>query len=193
MVDASMEEFFASADVVKDAMDAITGDVSTKARTPPPESVPTGEKAPTKEEVLERLSSVAKGSSAVVSTPPKRGVSPIYAGVVEAPFTTPLTIISFGDPFAAFPQVVEYGSTLVVTPSSIPSFATNMPEVKLSPNEASEEVFKDLDDKPVVKTKVSDSKDTSSEEVYAMITGMDSIHLPFLLLFFFLVMSLFLI
>ena len=41
----------------------------------------------------------------------------------EAHFTTPSSVISPNDPFVAFLQVVGGRPSLVVTPSSIPSFA----------------------------------------------------------------------
>lgn len=42
--------------------------------------------------------------------------------------------------------------SLVATPFSIPSSATKMLDVELSPNEGFDEVLEDLDDEPIVKT-----------------------------------------
>ena len=60
------------------------------------------------------------------------------------------------DPFAALSQAIKDGSSLVVTPSSIPGFATHGPNADLSFKD-SEEVFEDSDDEPTMKKKVSDS------------------------------------
>ena len=49
------------------------------------------------------------------------------------------------------------GSSLVVTPSSIPSFATRGIDADLSSGEGSEEVLEDSEDEPFMKTRVSDS------------------------------------
>ena len=48
------------------------------------------------------------------------------------------------------------GSSLIVTPSSIPNFATRGPNVDLS-SEGSEDVLEDSDDEPVSKKRISDS------------------------------------
>ena len=48
------------------------------------------------------------------------------------------------------------GSSLVVTPSSIPSSAIRGPDVDLS-SEESEDILEDLEDEPVLKKRISDS------------------------------------
>ena len=56
------------------------------------------------------------------------------------------------------------GSSLVVTPSSIPNFVTRGPDTDLSSDEGSKKVFEDSDDEPVVKTWVSDSNVASDDD-----------------------------
>ena len=53
------------------------------------------------------------------------------------------------------------GSSLVVTPSSIPSSATRGLDTDLSSDEGSQKVFKDFEDEPVMKTRVSNSNEDS--------------------------------
>ena len=50
------------------------------------------------------------------------------------------------------------GSSLVVTPSSIPNSTTRGPDVDLS-SEGSEDVFEGPNDEPVLKKRISDSDD----------------------------------
>ena len=50
------------------------------------------------------------------------------------------------------------GSSLVVTPSSIPSLATCGPDVDLS-SEGSEDILEDLEDEPVLKKRIYDFDD----------------------------------
>ena len=44
-----------------------------------------------------------------------------------------------------------------------------MPDVEMLHNEASDEVLEDSDDEPIVKTRVSDFKDSSNEEMDAVV------------------------
>ena len=71
---------------------------------------------------------------------------------VQTEATSPITplVISTSDPFAVLSQAVKDGSSLIVTPSSIPSSATCGPDVDLS-SEGSKDVLEDLDDEPVLK------------------------------------------
>lgn len=80
-----------------------------------------------------------------------------------SPVTSSL-VISANDPFTTLSQVVKHGSLLVVTPSSILVFATQVPDVELSPDKGSDEVHEDSDDEPIVKTRVSNSDDASDDE-----------------------------
>ncbi|XP_075667621.1 uncharacterized protein LOC142637225 [Castanea sativa] len=124
-VDASMKRcFFADANVIAKAMAAAiataTSDVSAKAMTPSPESVPANEGAPVEEKILEGPGLVTEGISAEVSIPPRGGDSPTGTQTEEAPLTSPSPIISSSDPFVTLSQVVKGGPSLVVTTSSIP-------------------------------------------------------------------------
>lgn len=56
------------------------------------------------------------------------------------------------------------GSSLVVTLSSISSFATQGLKADLSSDEGSEEVLEDSDDELVVKTRVFDSDKASDDD-----------------------------
>lgn len=71
-------------------------------------------------------------------------------------------VISTSDPSAALSEAMKDDSYLVVTPSSIPSSATRGPNVDLS-SEGSKEVFENLDDKPTMKKKISDSEEEGDE------------------------------
>ena len=71
----------------------------------------------------------------------------------------------------ALSQAVKDDSSLVVTPSSIPSSATRGLNADLSFKE-SEEVLKDPDDKPTMKKKVFDSEDEEGAEHEAEFMGM---------------------
>ena len=70
---------------------------------------------------------------------------------------TPL-VISTDDPFAALSQAVKDGSSLVVTPSSIPISATRGLDSALS-SEESEDILKDPDDEPVLGRRISESEE----------------------------------
>ena len=53
---------------------------------------------------------------------------------------------------------------MVVTPSSILTSTTQVPDVELSLDEGSNEVLEDSDDEPVIKIRVSDSDDAFDDE-----------------------------
>ena len=55
------------------------------------------------------------------------------------------------------------GSSLVVTPSSIPNSVTRGPDADLS-SEGSDEVLEDSDDEPTVKKRISDSNEKEGDE-----------------------------
>ena len=71
----------------------------------------------------------------------------------------------------ALSQAVKDGSSLVVTPSCIPSSATHGPDADLS-FEESEEVLEDLDDKPTMKMWVFDFEEEEGAEHEAKFMGM---------------------
>ena len=122
-------------------------------------------------------------------TPQEGVIPPIVAQTEVASPATPL-VISTSDPFVALSQAVKDGSSLVVTPSSIPSSATRGLDADLS-FEESEEVLEDPDDKPTMKKKVFDSEDEEGAEHEAEFMGMCLlILLSSLLPFFFVISSL---
>ena len=53
---------------------------------------------------------------------------------------------------------------MVVTPSSIPTSATQGPEVNSSPYEGSKAILEDYNDKLIMKTRVSDSNEATDDE-----------------------------
>ena len=63
----------------------------------------------------------------------------------------------------ALSQAMKDGSSLVVTPSSIPSSAMRRPDVDLS-FEGPEEVLEDSDDEPIVKKRITDSDKEEGDE-----------------------------
>ena len=80
-------------------------------------------------------------------------------------------IISTSDPFAVLSQAVNDGSSLVVTPFSIPSSAKRGPDVDLS-SKGSEDVLEDPDDEPVLKKRISDSDEEENVPPKAEFMGM---------------------
>ena len=68
---------------------------------------------------------------------------------------------STSDPFVALSQAVKDGSSLVVTPSSIPCSIACEPDADLS-FEGSKDVLEDLDDEPTKKKRISDSYEEES-------------------------------
>ena len=95
--------------------------------------------------------------SAKPTTPPKGATSPVMTQAESAPPVTPPPIISASDPFPNLSWAINDGSSLVVTPSLIPTSTTQGPDADLSPDEGSEGILKDSDDESVMKTRVSDS------------------------------------
>ena len=78
-------------------------------------------------------------------------------------------------------------SSLVVTPSSIPSSATQGLDVDLSSDKGFKEVLEDSEDEPVMKTRVSNSdKDSDGGEKEAKAIGMCLLFLVNLLCLLFL-------
>nr|POE53889.1 hypothetical protein CFP56_27575 [Quercus suber] len=124
--------------------------------------------------LLGRILEVYCSISAKFSTPPKGGVPQMGAQIEEVLFTTPPPVISPSNPFAVLPQVVRGEPSLVVTPSSISSSTTQMLDMELSPEVGSEEILDDSDDELAVKTRISDSNNTSNEEFATEVMGISS-------------------
>ena len=77
------------------------------------------------------------------------------------------------------------GSSLVVTPSSIPSFTTRRPNVDLSSDEGSKDVLEDFEDKPIIRMRVSNfDEDGGGGERETEAMGMCLLSLTNLLLLF---------
>ena len=148
-----IEGFFDGANMVAEFMASTT---STAAQGVPAKTlIPSAEPIPVDEGThTERVSEPALIPAETPTS--QKGVTSSIASLPEIePPITPL-VISISDPFAALSQAVKDGSSLVVTPSSIPGFATHGPNADLSSKD-SEEVLEDFDDEPTMKKKVSDS------------------------------------
>ena len=95
---------------------------------------------------------------------PLKGVTSTAASQTESASPVMPPIISISNPFVSLSQAVKDGSTLVVTPSSIPSSAIRGPDADLSSNEGSKEVLEDSEDEPTMKKRVSDSDEEDSDK-----------------------------
>ena len=151
-----MEGFFDGANVAfaTPAPSIVAYEVPAKAPTFPTEPVPKEEGTHTKG--LSKTTPI----SAETLTPPKRVISPAAIQTKAISLVLPL-VISTSDPFTALSQAVKDGSSLVVTPSSIPSSATRGPDTDLS-FEGSEDILEDFDDDPILKKRISNSDEEES-------------------------------
>ena len=146
-----MEGFFDGADVAftTPPPSAVAYGVPVKAPTSPIEPVP-------KEEDT-HIEGVSETTPISAETPiPPEGVIPLATVQIEAASPVLPLVISTSDPFVALSQAVKDGSSLVVTPSFIPSFATRGPDTDLS-SKGFEDILEDLDDESVLKKRISDS------------------------------------
>ena len=161
-----MRGFFDGADVVFTtlATSAAAPGVPAEATTLPTELVPIDEGTYTKK-VSKTIPVPAE-----TLTPQEVATPPATVHTEAASPVTPL-VISTNDPFTVLSQAVKDDSSLVVTPSSIPSFATYGPNVDLS-SEGSEDVLKDPDDEPVLKKTIFDSDDEESVPPETKFMGM---------------------
>ena len=120
---------------------------------------------------------VSEVTAPPVKTPSvQRGATPPTDTQVETTPVTPL-VISTSNPITALSQAVKDGSSLVVTPSSIPISATRGPDVDLSSKEF-EDILEDPEDEPVLGSRISNSE----EEEFM---GMCFLSSPLFLFFFF--------
>ena len=149
-----LRSFFDRADVVfgTTAFAAAQG-VSAEAPIPSTESVPIGE-----------------GTHTEALTPQEGVISPTTTQTEVASPATPL-VISTSDPFATLSQAVNDSSSLVVTPSSIPSSTTCGPDADLS-SEGSEYVLEDPNDKPTKKKRIFYSNEEESVDSETKHMGM---------------------
>ena len=171
---APMGGFIDGADVVP-AFSAAALGVLVEATTFPTEPIPIDKGTHT------RKVSEATPVPAETLTPREVATPPITIYTKAASPITPL-VISTSDTFVVLSQAVNDGSSLVVTPSSIPSFATCGSDVDLS-SEGSEDVLKDPDDEPVSKKRIFDSDKEENVPLEAKFMGMCLS--PFLFLFCF--------
>lgn len=86
----------------------------------------------------------------------QKEATPLAAFQTEVVFLTTPLIISTSDPFTALSQAMKNGSSLLVTPSSIPNSTTRGPDANLS-SEGSKEVLEDSNNEPAMKKMISDS------------------------------------
>ena len=153
----------------------VAQEASAKASIPSPRPGPIEENTQTKM-VVEFTPIPAEAPA------PQKGVTPADASQTES--SSPITphVICTSDPFTAFSQAIKDDSSLVVTPSSIPSSATCGPCVDLSSDEGSKEVLENSKDEPVMKKRVSDSNQDDGGQHETETMGMCL--LPLLDLFF---------
>ena len=137
--------------------------VPAEAPIPPSEPVPREEGTHT-----ERVNETTPIPARTLISP--EGVIPT---AVQTEATSPVLplVISTSDPFAALSQAVKDGSSLVITPSSIPSSATCGPDADLS-SEESKDILEDSKDEPVLKKRISDSNKEESTPLKTEFMGM---------------------
>ncbi|KAK9998115.1 hypothetical protein SO802_017718 [Lithocarpus litseifolius] len=150
---------------------AVAQGVPAKVPIPSPKPGPVEESAQT-ERVGESTSILTE-----IPTPQKRVTSIGASQSSSASPATPL-VISASDPFVALSQAVKNGSSMVVTPSSIPSFGTYGPDANLSSDEAFEEILEDFEDKPITKKKVFDSDEDDGGEHKTEVMGPTPVEVP---------------
>ena len=144
---APMEGFFGGAEFATPATSAAMHEVPVETSTSSTESVPIDEGTHTGE--------VSEVTAPPVETPSiQREATPPPATQNETTPVTPLVIFT-SDPFAALSQAVKDGSSLVVTPSSIPISATRGPDAALS----SKDILEDPDDELVLGRRISESEE----------------------------------
>ena len=170
-----MEDFFDGADVFK----ATTSATPTAAQGVPAEALLPSTKLVSIDEGThtERVSEIAL-IPAKTLTPKDRVIPPVAAQIKVASPATPL-VISTSDSFEALSQDVKDGSSLVVTPSSIPCSATRGPNADLS-SEGYEDVLENPDDELIMKKRIFDSDEEESADHEAEFMGM---YLPYLVKF----------
>ena len=115
---------------------------------------------------------------------PREVATPPTIVQTEAASPVTLPIISINDPFVVLSQAVKDGSSLVVTPSSIPSSTTHGPDVDLS-FKGSKDILEDPDDEPVSKKRISDSDEEENVLPEAEFMGVCLSSFPFFFFFFF--------
>ena len=150
-----MEDFFDRADVVF----ATPAPSVAAHRIPAKAPIPSSELVPRKESTYIEKVSETTPISAKTPTPQEE----VIPAAVQTETASPILslVISTNDPFVALSQAVKDGSSLVVTPSSIPSSATRDPNTDLS-SEESGEILEDPEDELVLKKRISNSDEEES-------------------------------
>ena len=166
-----MEGFFGGAEFATLATFAATHGVPVETSTTPTKPVPIDKGIHTGE-VSEVIAPPTKTPSI------QRGATPPAATQIKTTPVTPL-VISTGNPFTALSQAVKDGSSLVVTPSSIPISATRGPDADFSSKE-SKDILEDPDDEPLLGRRISKSEE---EELVGMCFL--SSPLPFIFFYYF--------
>ena len=155
------EELFASVSV---PMEGFFDGANVAIATPTPSTtahgVPTKAPIPPSEPIPKKEGTHTEKVSKTTPIPTRTPISPkgVILAVAQTEATSPILplVISTSDPFAALSQAVKDGSSLVVTPSSIPSSATSGLDADLS-SEESEDILEDPEDEPILKKRISDS------------------------------------
>ena len=147
----------------------------TKAPTPSAEPVPREEGT--------HIEGVGETTPLPIETPapPERAISPTVIQTKTTPSVLPL-VISTSYPIAAISQAAKDGTSLVVTPSSIPGSVTRDPDRDLS-SEGSDDILEDPDDAPILKKRISYSDEEESASPEPDFMGM-YLYSPSLSLFF---------
>ena len=176
-----MEGFFDGAEAVV-ATPAPPAAHKTPAKTPTPFAKPVPREGTHVEGVGE--------TTPLLSERPTPSEGAIPPAAVQTKITSSVLpfVISTSDPFAAISQAAKGGASLVVTPSSIPSSATNGPDSDLS-SEGSDDIFEDPDDAPVLKKRISDSDEEGSASPEPDFMGMYLSSPSFFSSFFFVVLA----
>lgn len=159
-----IEGFFDEADIVVEAMAsafAVAQGALTKTPIPSPRLGPVEESTQTKR-VGESVPTLAE-----IPTPQK-GVT--LAGASQTRSASPATpfIISASDPLVTLSHAMKYGTSLVVTPSSIPRSATHGTTTYLSFDKGSKETIEDSKDELVMRKRVFYSNKDGEHEIEAM-------------------------
>lgn len=158
-----MEGFFNRTDAMANAM--ASAFATTTQGAPAKASVLPSKPVSAKESTQAKRVVIGESAPIPTKTPtPQKGVTPAVVSQTES--TSPATppIISIIAPFIALSQAVKDGSSLVVTPSFILSSTTQGSDTNLSSDKGSKEVFKDSNDEPIVRTRVSGSDKVSDDD-----------------------------
>ena len=172
-----MEDFFDRADVVF----ATPAPSVAAHRIPAKAPIPSSELVPRKESTYIEKVSETTPISAKTPTPQEE----VIPAAVQTETASPILslVISTSDPFVALSQAVKDGSSLVVTPCSIPSSATHGPDADLS-FEESKDILEDPEDEPVLKKRNFDFNEEESASPKIEFVGIFVSFFFFFIIFF---------